>query len=161
MTLTVRPAEPRDAPRIVEMARALTAHEIEIDGDRARRCALSEAHLARYCFCDAPLLHALIAERDGLADGYLLYHLAFDCETATVGLWMADLYVEPALRGQGAGRALMAALAAAAQRHEAAWVAWQVMRDNAAAQAFYDRFGERDPDLSYWCSLDALDKRLG
>lgn len=142
------------------MAAALTAYEAELAGDDRRRSALTEAHLARYCFCEAPLIHALIAEADGQAVGYILYHRAFDSETATVGLWMGDLYVEPATRRRGAGRALLAALAEAARGHEAAWIAWQVIPENTAAQAFYDRYGKRDPDPVYWTCLTSLDERL-
>ena len=160
MPVTVRPAEPRDAPRIVAMAQALTRFEAALVGDDRRRCKLTEAHLARYCFGTAPLIRALIAEADGQAVGYALYYPTFDSETATAGLWMADLYVEPAARRAGTGRALMAALLRAARGHDAAWIAWQVMRENAVAQAFYDRYGERDPDPVYWTYLTTLDERL-
>ncbi|MGF1607816.1 MAG: GNAT family N-acetyltransferase [Kiloniellales bacterium] len=160
MPVIVRPAEARDAAQLVEMAAALTAFEADLVGDVSRRSALTEAHLARYCFCAAPLIHALIAESGGQAVGYILFHRAFDSETATAGLWMDDLYVEPQARRAGAGRALLAALARAARDHDAAWIAWQVMQQNSAAQAFYDRYGTRDSDPVYWTYLTTLEERL-
>ena len=159
MTVSLRPAVPSDAARIVEMARALTGYEAGLS-DGAARCALSEEDLARHCFAEPPLIHALVAEDETALCGYLIYYRIFDTEAAAVGLWMADLYVEPAARGQGIGRALLAALADACEARGAGFVAWQVMAENRSAQAFYDRYGERDPCLSYWCKVDRFARQL-
>jgi len=159
MTLNVRPAVLGDATRIVEMARALTDYEAGLT-ESAARCALSEGDLARHCFAEPPLIHALVADDEGALYGYVIYYRIFDTETAAVGLWMADLFVEPAVRGQGVGRALLAVLADACEEHAASIVGWQVMAENTAAQAFYDRYGERDPALSYWCDVERFEKRL-
>lgn len=159
MTVSVRPAATRDAARIVEMARALTDYEAQASRTDAR-CALTENDLMRHCFSGPPLIHALVAEHEETLCGYVVYYRIFDTEAAAVGLWMADLFVEPSARGRGIGRALLAALAAACKEHGAHFVGWQVVEENRDAQAFYDRYGIRDPCLSYWCDLDRFVKRL-
>ena len=161
MTPTIRRAQRGDLAQIVAMAKVLTDHENRLPGaDEVAICALTEEVLARHCFGKAPLVRALVAEtEDGLA-GYLLYLLTFDSMAAAVGLWMADLYVAPEARRGGVGRALLRALAAACTEHDATWLAWQVKPQNSTAQAFYDRFGERDPDLSYWSSLVDFKQQL-
>ena len=159
MTVKVRPAVASDAARIVEMAHALTDYEAKASKTDAR-CALTESDLMRHCFSDPPLIHALVAEDDMALCGYAIYYRIYDTEAAAVGLWMADLFVEPARRGRGIGRVLLAALADAGKALGTSFVGWQVMEENSVAQAFYDRYGERDPCLSYWCELDCFVQRL-
>ena len=159
MTVTVRPGLAGDAARIVEMAHALTDYEAQATGTKAQ-CALTEDELMRHCFSKSPLIHALVAEADDALCGYAIYYRIYDTEAAAVGLWMADLFVEPAARGRGIARALLAALAEAGKAQGASFIGWQVMEGNRAAQGFYDRFGERDPCLSYWCKMDSFTRRV-
>ena len=159
MTVIVRPGRAGDAARIVEMAHALTDYEARATGAKAQ-CALTEDELKRRCFSESPLIHALVAEAEGALCGYAIYYRIYDTEAAAVGLWMADLFVEPASRGHGIGRALLAALAEAGKVQGASFIGWQVMEGNTATQGFYDRFGERDPCLSYWCKMDSFTRRV-
>ena len=61
---------------------------------------------------------------------------------ARIGV-MNDLFVEPGARGSGAADALIEACRAEAGAHGAAWLGWQTARDNARAQAVYERAGAR------------------
>ena len=161
MTITARRAERRDLADLVALARALTDYENRLpEVDELKTFGLTEETLARHCFGPAPLVHALVAEAEDKLVGQLLYCLAFDSNAGAVGIWISDFYVAPAARRGGVGRALLRALAAACPEHDAEWIAWQVKRSNRAAQAFYDRYGARDPDLSYWSSLADLERRL-
>lgn len=56
---------------------------------------------------------------------------------------MNDLFVVEAARGTGVADALIAASRERARAHDAAWLGWQTARDNARAQAVYDRVGAR------------------
>lgn len=153
--IAIRPAEPDDSEAIVAMAARLTAFERSLDPrEPSRVCRLAPSDLAKHCFGERPLFHVLVAERHSDLLGYVLYCLVFDSELAAVGLWLGDLYVDPEMRGHGAGLAMLRAVAEACRAHDATWIAWQVQRNNIDAQRFYDRFAERDPDLVYWTELE-------
>ena len=110
----IRPAAIEDAPRIVEMARALTDYENALTGGtRYAGFGLTVDTIERLCFGARPLCYGLIAEVDGAAVGYILYQLTFDTTSGNVGLWMADLYVEAAHRGRGGCQVHQAACRAA------------------------------------------------
>jgi GNAT superfamily N-acetyltransferase len=56
---------------------------------------------------------------------------------------MNDLFVAPAARGSGVAPALIEACLERARRHGAGSLGWQTARDNARAQALYERIGAR------------------
>jgi GNAT superfamily N-acetyltransferase len=60
------------------------------------------------------------------------------------GVWLSDLYVAPAARRRGVGRALLAAAAAAARADGAVWMMWHVGRENDDARAFYASIGAHE-----------------
>ena len=63
---------------------------------------------------------------------------------------MNDLFVTPAARGTGLADALIAACREQARGHGAVWLGWQTAKDNARAQAVYDRVGgERSEWIDY------------
>ena len=56
-----------------------------------------------------PFYECFVAEIDGTLVGYVLPYHTFSCQGC--GIYMEDLYVKPAHRGQGLGTALMAQVA--------------------------------------------------
>ena len=81
----------------------------------------------------------LIAEVDGEAVGYLVYHIGVWIDDMAPALFVADLYVED--RRQGIGTALMQRAREIADDRDAKHVFWTVWRENAAAQTFYRGLG--------------------
>jgi len=77
-----------------------------------------------------------------------LYFMNFSTFIARQGLYLEDLYVRPAWRGSGAGRRLMAAVAAEAATAGARRLDWAVLDWNAPAIGFYERLGAKP--LSDW-----------
>ena len=67
-----------------------------------------------------PAFSGIIAERDGGAVGYLLYHFGYDSDQAMRVVYIVDLWVDPAARRGGVGRALMGRRPPAAGPREAA-----------------------------------------
>jgi GNAT superfamily N-acetyltransferase len=97
---------------------------------------------------------ARVAERGGRLDGFAihLHHpstwvLAEDC-------YLEDLFVAPAARGQGIGRALLGDLVTLARGRGWHRLYWHTKAaDNAAARALYDSFTEWDGHIRYRMTL--------
>jgi GNAT superfamily N-acetyltransferase len=83
-------------------------------------------------------MHGLAAHLDGRLVGIAHY-------TFQTSIWfddvcyLADLFVDESVRGQGAARALIEAVAAAARSHGCPRYYWQTKQDNARARALYDK----------------------
>ncbi len=82
--------------------------------------------------------------------GYACLYWHFSSTRAVETVLMNDLFVDPASRGQGVGRALIAASAAVARERGAHHLEWSTAPDNVTAQRLYDRTGaERSTWLEY------------
>jgi len=151
MAIHVREAAPADAETVASLARALSLEE----GYPAP--ALQARHVRAEGFGANPRLRALIAERDGQPAGYALFYPAYDTDHAARGLYLQDLYVVPAARRRGAGRALMAAVARACEAEGGCYVFWNAQPRNRAGLAFYRAIGAREePVLTLSLQPDAL-----
>jgi len=132
----IRPATPADVATILGFVRDLAAFEREPDAVDA-----TEPILAAALFGDAPAAEAVIAEAAGEAVGFALFFHNFSTWTGRRGLCLEDLYVTPAARGQGVGKALLRHLAALAVARDCARFEWSVLDWNADAIAFYRSVG--------------------
>lgn len=93
--------------------------------------------------------NALVYELDGAPVGlvhYLFHRHAWKIEDVC---YLQDLYVAPDARGTGAGRALIEAVYAAADRANAPSVYWLTQDFNAKARQLYDRIGSLTPFIKY------------
>lgn len=77
---------------------------------------------------------------------FLLHRSGWKLEHVT---YLQDLYVEPAARGTGAGRALIEAVYDEADRLGAPAVYWLTNEGNSTARQLYDRIGVQSPFLRY------------
>lgn len=137
--IRIRPATAADSARIAEMANALnTHHELEP--------AFTAAKVERDGFGPDAAFACLLVEADGAVVGYAMYHDSYNSDLAERGLWLVDLYVEPAHRAAGIGRRLMAALARIAIERGAVSLWWGVSGKNAQARAMYAGIGAHDYD---------------
>jgi GNAT superfamily N-acetyltransferase len=136
MTITVRTANPADVPLILRFVRELAAYEREPDAVLA-----TEPMLADALFGTGPAAEALIAEADGDPVGFALFFHNFSTWTGRRGLYLEDLYVTPAARGSGAGRALLGACARIAVDRGCARFEWAVLDWNRPAIDFYRAMG--------------------
>ena len=142
--VTVRAARPADVPRIWEMLLGLAAYERlapEVSGTPER--------LAADLFGPRPPVECLVAESGGALVGYALVYATYSSFRTVPTLWLEDLFVTPAARGQGAGRALLAAAARRAIDRGCVGIGWIVLDWNRAAIEFYERVGAR-PAAGGW-----------
>ena len=156
MAMPVRAALPADAETIAAFAHALSLEE----GCPAP--ALQARHVRAEGFGASPRFRALIAERDGQPVGYALFFPAYATEHAERGLYLQDLYVVPEARRQGAGRALVAAVARACMADGGCYLFWNTRPRNRAALAFYRALGARkEPTVTMSLQPDALGRLAG
>lgn len=149
--VAVRPARREDIGRLWEMLIGLAEYE------RLRAHVRGSAEqLAGLLFGGEDHLKCLVAERGGVLVGYALFYVTYSSFQTRRGMWLEDLYVDPTLRGSGAGRALMAAVARDAVARGCHGMAWYVLDWNEPAIGFYRRLGATQP-ASDWLqySVDA------
>lgn len=136
MTLTIRSASPADAALIHGFVRDLADYEKLLHEVEA-----SEADLARDLFGPAPRVFCDIAEADGEPVGFALWFYNYSTFRGRHGIYLEDLFVRPAARGQGAGKALLARLARRCVDEGLGRLEWAVLDWNAPSIAFYDALG--------------------
>lgn len=149
---TIRPAEPADANAIIALIDALTAF---VQDPPTR---LTADDIRRDGFGPDAWFDCFIAEHDGRPVGYALCYFGFSTDHGGRGLHLADLYIDPKLRGSGLGRALMAAVARHGVAQGALWLVWDVWIENHTAEAFYAAIGAKRYDDVFAMTLkgDAL-----
>jgi GNAT superfamily N-acetyltransferase len=74
-------------------------------------------------------------------DGLAVLRLRSSIWTAGLECYLAELYVVPALRGQGLGRGLMEAALELARKRGADWMELNTDEGDVAARALYERLG--------------------
>ena len=123
------------------MARALSV----FDGGRPSR--LTGEIFRRDGFGDSPAFEAVIAEHDGDVAGYAVYYRGYDTDSATRGIYLADLYVREDFRRRGVGRALIGRVAAEGRAEGGRWMFWSVLKRNRAGRKFYKRIATELKDV--------------
>jgi GNAT superfamily N-acetyltransferase len=136
--LSLRPAEARDVPDILQLIRELAAYEREPDAVTA-----TEADLLRDGFGERPRFHVVMAEWDRRPVGFAFYFYNYSTWQGRRGLYLEDLFVKPERRGQGIGKALLVHLARIAVAEGCGRYQWQVLDWNQPAIDFYERMGAR------------------
>lgn len=132
----LRPAEPRDVPDIVELICELADFE-----QLTHLLQVTPERLAPQLFGAQPAAQALVAQVDGANVGFALYFGTFSTFLAQPGLWLEDLYVRPAQRGRGIGKALLARLGALALERGCGRLEWSVLDWNQRAIRVYEDIG--------------------
>lgn len=134
--MSVRRAVPADVPAVVALVHELADYERE-----PASCHLTAEQLHAALFGPEPALFGHVAEAGGEVVGCALWFLSFSTWRGVHGLHLEDLYVRPAHRGAGLGRALLAALAGVCVERGYGRLEWAVLDWNAPALAFYRSLG--------------------
>jgi len=139
--LQIRRAGPDDCALILTLIRELAeyerlAHEVVADA------TLLERHL----FGEHPAAEVLLADSADGAAGFALFFTSFSTFLARPGIYLEDLFVRPAHRGQGIGRALIAAVARLAVARGCGRLEWSVLDWNMPAIGFYRALGAEPMD---------------
>jgi hypothetical protein len=133
---TLRAAEARDVPALVGLIGELAAFE-----RLTHLLELTPESLQHHLFGPRPAAESVVAERGGQVIGFALFFTNFSTFLGKPGLYLEDLYVQPAHRGGGVGRALLLHLAALANARGCGRFEWSVLDWNENAIRFYERMG--------------------
>jgi GNAT superfamily N-acetyltransferase len=104
---------------------------------------------ARLIDADVTDYHGLVAEDGGVAVGlahYIFHRHGWRLEEVC---YLQDLFVAPAARGKGVGRALIEGVYAAADAAGRPEVYWLTQEFNTAARRLYDAAGVATPFIKY------------
>ncbi len=133
---TLRAAEPRDLPAISGLI-----HELADFEKLTHLVQTTPEKLHPHLFGDRPVAEALVAEVEGRVVAFALFFNNFSTFLARPGLYLEDLYVQPAHRRSGIGRALLKRLGALAVERGCGRFEWSVLDWNENAIRFYEGMG--------------------
>ena len=134
MTISVRPLKAEDKSRWLELWNGyLTFYETSLSSEQTELTwnRLMDSNYGVF---------GLMAEKDGAMVG--ITHFMFRPSTWAPKdyCYLEDLFVDPTVRGGGAGRALISRVIEVAKEHGAGRVYWTTKESNAQARILYDSF---------------------
>jgi GNAT superfamily N-acetyltransferase len=136
MSSTIRPAAPADVDAIFALMLELAGFE-----KLTHLFTATEAGVHDALFGARPSAEALVAVDAGKTVGYALFFHNFSTFLAKRGLYLEDLYVQPAMRGKGLGKQMLRELAALALERQCGRFEWTVLDWNQNAIDFYEKMG--------------------
>lgn len=136
MSITIRQARPEDAAAIYAMIYELAVYE-----KAPEEVVTTPDEIRATLFGAGSNTEALIGEIAGNIVGYAVFFTSYSTWLGRNGIYMEDLYVSPAYRGQGAGRALLKHIAQCAVQRRCGRLEWSVLDWNQPAIDFYQSIG--------------------
>jgi len=136
MSLKIRRARPDETGLVLSLIRELAEYEKlshEVDA--------TEAMIGAALFADHPRLFCEIAEWSGEPAGFAVWFINFSTFSGRSGIYLEDLFVRPACRGKGIGKALLARLARECLTNGWSRLQWSVLDWNAPSIEFYKSLG--------------------
>ena len=134
--MPIRNAQAADAPTLVALIQELAAFE-----QLSHLVSVTPQSLAQHLFGPQPAAQCVVFEQGTEIVAFALFFHNFSTFLGQPGLYLEDLYVRPAYRGQGIGRSLLVHLAGLARDRGCGRFEWSVLDWNANAIAFYEKLG--------------------
>jgi GNAT superfamily N-acetyltransferase len=154
MDSRIAPITAAEIPILLELTLELARFERLEHEVKATVDSLREAF-----FGAQPAAGALLARAGGQPAGYAIYFFTFSSFVGRRGIWLEDVYVRPAFRQQGLGRALIKAVAQIGTERNCGRYEWTALNWNKPALDFYNRLGARTMDEWVLLRLDAAGLR--
>ncbi len=133
MSYTIREATADDLDEVMALTIELAEYERMAD-----EVVSTPEHFRRAMFGDDAVVKVTLVETEAReVAGHALWHRTFSTFLGETGIWLEDLFVRPAYRGNGYGRALLEHLRA----QTAGRIEWDVLDWNQRAIGFYERMG--------------------
>jgi GNAT superfamily N-acetyltransferase len=142
-TFYIRSATADDVPTILRFVRELADYE-----KLSHEVTATEELLRQHLFGERPMAEVILAGEDGVEAGFALFFHNFSTFLGKPGIYLEDLYVRPAFRGRGLGKAMMVYLARLARQRDCGRFEWAVLDWNKPSLDFYQSIGARP--MSDW-----------
>lgn len=136
--ISIRPATAADAQLIYDFIVDLAVYE-----KAEHEVKTTVAELTTTMFGPGAKVKALICSIDGHSVGYAVYFYTFSTWLGKNGIWLEDVYVSPAARGKGAGKALLKHVAQIAVTEGCGRFEWSVLDWNTPSIEFYKALGAK------------------
>ena len=158
MSLTIRRARSDEAGLVFTFVRELAEYE-----KLSHEVEATEADIAEALSGESPVLFCDIAEWDGEPAGFAVWFVNFSTFSGKPGIYLEDLFVRPALRGKGIGKALLVHLAKQSVANGWSRLQWAVLDWNTPSIEFYKSLGAVMMDEWTICRLsgEALTRLAG
>jgi GNAT superfamily N-acetyltransferase len=140
-SIRITPATPADVPVILAFIRELAEYEKLLD-----RVTATEDLLRNSLFGPRPYAEVLMARLADRAVGYALFFHNYSTFLARPGIYLEDVYVQPAVRGRGVGKALLREVARVALERDCGRLEWSVLDWNKPSIDFYLSLGAAPMD---------------
>jgi GNAT superfamily N-acetyltransferase len=148
LSLSIRRARRTEAGVVFSLIRELAEYEKLLHEVEA-----TEAMIADALFGENPRLFCDIAEWNGEVAGFAVWFINFSTFSGRAGIYLEDLFVRPALRGKGIGKALLAHLAKECVANGWSRLQWSVLDWNTPSIEFYKSLGAVMVDEWMLCRL--------
>lgn len=137
MPMIIRKLERQDCQQVWQLMRALAVFERYIDSFAITPEIVEECGLNK----NPPDFHCLVAAEGEKIVGIAVYYfLPFTAQNRPA-IYLKELYVDEAYRGQQIGEQLMLALKEEAKQHRCLQIKWTVAPWNEAGKRFYAKLG--------------------
>jgi GNAT superfamily N-acetyltransferase len=146
MNSAIAPLRPTEIPVLLELILELARFERLEHEVVATVESLNESF-----FGQQPAAGALLAWSGSEPVGYAIYFFTFSSFVGRRGIWLEDVYVRPAFRHGGLGRALIKAVAEIGEEKNCGRYEWTALNWNKPALDFYQRLGART--MNEWVLL--------
>lgn len=134
--VSFRDATAADLPIVMHFVQALAEYE-----GLLHEVVATEADFRSSLFDEPRRAHALFAERDARPVGFAVWYFSFSTFVGRPSLYVEDVFVDPAHRNAGIGRAIFRHLARRALEAGCGRMEWAVLDWNAPSIAFYRSLG--------------------
>ena len=151
--LSIVPATRNDLSLILALIKELAEYE-----RLAHEVVATEEVLSETLFGERPYAEVVLAYYAGEPVGYALYFHSYSTFLGRPGLYLEDLFVRPAVRGKGIGKALLAFVAHVASERTCGRLEWSVLNWNEPAVGFYKSLGAKPMDT--WTVYRMTDEPL-
>ena len=143
MSITIRQAREEDLPEIYALIKEFalfqqTPGKVKITLEQMKK--------------EKEFFHCFVAEDAGRIVGFASYFFAYYSWSGKA-LYLDDLYVAAAFRGNGIGSQLMQSVIDLAKEEQCSSMRWQVSNWNKEAIAFYKKMGASINDVEINCDL--------
>jgi GNAT superfamily N-acetyltransferase len=132
----IRPASEEDVPLILSFIKELAEYE-----RLSHEVSVTEELLRFHLFGERREAEVVIGQHADEPAGFALFFHNFSTFLGRPGIYLEDLYVKPAFRGNGIGRTMLVYLAGLARERDCGRLEWSVLDWNKPAIGLYRGIG--------------------